>query len=172
MSIIESAIVRLCQVILWLSMTVVFLILCGNTILRYVKGSSLQWGNEVPELLFPWMVMAGVVLAAHQRAHITTTFLVEKLPFTVQRILRAGGWLIVCALYATLAVATFRMLEIVHDEKSPILGVPGSVTYACVMLGMALLALLSLSSAWRTWRSQPPALADAAGETIVPAVHW
>jgi TRAP-type transport system small permease protein len=172
MNIIESAIVRLCQAILWLSMTVVFLILCGNTILRYVKGSSLQWGNEVPELLFPWMVMAGVVLAAHHGAHITTTFLVEKLPFTAQRVLRAFGWLIVCALYATLAVATFRMLDIVHDEKSPILGVPGSVTYACVMVGMVLLALMSLSSAWRAWCSQPEALTDAAGDAIVPAVHW
>ena len=25
---------------------------------------GLQWANEVPELLFPWLVMAGVVLAA------------------------------------------------------------------------------------------------------------
>jgi hypothetical protein len=29
------------------------------------------------------------------------------------------------------------MLEIVHDEKSPILQLPGSITYACVMAGMA-----------------------------------
>ncbi len=172
MTTIERAIVRLCQVILWLSMTVIFLILCGNTILRYVKGSSLQWGNEVPELLFPWMVMAGVVLAANHGAHITTTFLIEKLPFAAQRVLRAAGWLIVAGLYATLAVATFRMLEIVHDEKSPILGVPGSVTYACVMVGMALLALLSLASAWRAWNAQPQAVTDAEGNVAVPAVHW
>ena len=44
------------------------------------------------------------------------------------------------------------MLEIVHDEKSPILQVPGSVTYGCVMVGMAMLALLALQSAWRAWR--------------------
>jgi TRAP-type transport system small permease protein len=171
MQTVERAIVRLCQVMLWISMTVIFVILCSNTILRYVKGSSLQWGNEVPELLFPWMVMAGVVLAAHQGAHITTTFLIEKLAFTAQRVLRVIGWLTVAALYATLAVATFRMLDIVHDEKSPILGVPGSLTYACVMVGMALLALLSLGSAWRAWQAQPPAV-DAAGEAAVPTVHW
>jgi TRAP-type transport system small permease protein len=171
MNTIERVIVRVCQVILWFSMTVIFLILCGNTILRYVKGSSLQWGNEVPELLFPWMVMAGVVLAAHHGAHITTTFLIEKLAFGAQRVLRVVGWLIVGALYATLAVATFRMLDIVHDEKSPILGVPGSVTYACVMVGMALLALLSLGSAWRAWHAQPPPV-NAAGDVHVPAVHW
>jgi len=57
------------------------------------------------------------------------------------------------------------MLEIVHDEKSPILQIPGSVTYACVMAGMAMLAVLALVSAWRAWR-QPPQIAD------VTEVHW
>ena len=171
---IETAITRLCQAILWISTTVIFLILCGNTILRYVRGSSLQWANEVPELLFPWMVMAGVVLAAQHGAHITTTFLVEKVPFTARRLLGVFGWLVVTGLYATLAVATWRMLEIVHDEKSPILGVPGSVTYACVMVGMALLAMLSLGTAWRAWQTQPPAAStiDAEAAPPIPAAHW
>ena len=62
---------------LWVSTSVIFVILCGNTVLRYATGSSLQWGNEVPELLFPWLVMAGVVLAAQHGAHITTTFLMD-----------------------------------------------------------------------------------------------
>jgi TRAP-type C4-dicarboxylate transport system permease small subunit len=67
------------------------------------------------------------------------------------RIVGAAGWLVVSGLYATLALATWRMLGIVHDEKSPILQVPGSITYGCVMVGMALLALLALHDAWRIW---------------------
>jgi TRAP-type C4-dicarboxylate transport system permease small subunit len=62
------------------------------------------------------------------------------------------------------------MLDIVHDEKSPILQLPGSITYACVMVGMALLAVLALQSAWRAWR--PVA---ATGIETAPAVktpHW
>ena len=39
-------------------------VLVVNTVLRYATGASLQWANEVPELLFPWLVMSGVVLAA------------------------------------------------------------------------------------------------------------
>ena len=77
------------------------------------------------------------------------------------------------ALYAVLTVATFRMLEIVHDEKSPILQIPGSVTYGCVMGGMAMLAVLALFSAWRVWQtSEQPArvsgrvAADAAGPLV------
>jgi TRAP-type C4-dicarboxylate transport system permease small subunit len=169
-SAIESAVVHLCRAVLWLTTVVIFLILAANTVLRYATGASVQWANEMPELLFPWMVMAGVVLAAVHGAHITTTFLVEALPAKARRPLAAAGWLVVAGLYGTLAVATFRMLEIVHDEKSPILQLPGSITYACVMCGMALLAVLALQSAWRAWFTQPEPAANA--EPPVPVAHW
>ena len=165
MNVLERVIATVCQALLWLSTTVIFLILAANTILRYATGASLQWANEVPELLFPWLVMSGVVLAAQHGAHITTSFLVEKLPVGARQGCAVFAWLLVCALYATLARATWLMLEIVHDEKSPILQIPGSVTYACVMAGMAMLAVLALVSAWRAWR-QPPQIAD------VTEVHW
>jgi TRAP-type transport system small permease protein len=171
MSAIERAVVGLCRAVLWISTSVIFVILCGNTLLRYATGSSLQWGNEVPELLFPWLVMAGVVLAAQHGAHITTTFLMEKLSFAMRRIVGTVGWLVVAGLYGTLSVATWRMLEVVHDEKSPILQVPGSVTYACVMGGMALLAVLALLSAWRVWTTEASAAAPDA-EPQIPAAHW
>ncbi len=165
MNVLERVIQALCQALLWLSTTVIFLILAANTILRYATGASLQWANEVPELLFPWLVMSGVVRAAQHGAHITTSFLVEKLPVGARQGCAVFAWLLVCALYATLARATWLMLEIVHDEKSPILQIPGSVTYACVMSGMGMLAVLALVSAWRAWR-QPPQVGAST------EVHW
>ncbi len=169
-SAIERGIVHLCRGVLWLSTVVIFAILVANTVLRYATGASLQWANEVPELLFPWLVMAGVVLAAVHGAHITTTFLMEALPARARRVVTALGWLVVSVLYATLAVATFRMLEIVHDEKSPILQLPGSITYACVMCGMGLLAVLALQSAWTAWSARPQPAHPV--ESAVPVAHW
>lgn len=165
---LESAIVTVCSVVMWVTTVVIFFILTANTVLRYVGGIGLQWANELPELMFPWLVMAGVVLAAEKGGHIATVFLVEALPRAWQRIVGVLGWLVVAALYGTLSKATYNMLEIVHDEKSPILQVPGSVTYACVMGGMAMLALLALQSAWKAWQ---PETSDAiGGEVQTP--HW
>lgn len=161
MQTLERGIVWIAQLILWITTVLIFVILCANTVLRYATGSSLQWANEVPEILFPWMVMGGIVIGAVHGSHITTSFLRERLAPGAQRLLSVVGSLLVCGLYGTLTVATWRMLEIVHDEKSPILGVPGSVTYGCVMGGMALLALLALGSAWRAWRGDP-VVADSA----------
>ncbi|WP_291929493.1 TRAP transporter small permease [Limnohabitans sp.] len=168
MNFIERTISVVCQVLLWISTVIIFLILAANTILRYATGASLQWANEVPELLFPWMVMAGVVLAAQHGAHITTSFLMDKLSGSVRRLWGVLGWSVVSVLYATLAVATWRMLDIVHDEKSPILQIPGSVTYGCVMTGMALLAVLALVSAWRAWQADP----HTPLSTEPAPVHW
>ena len=161
----------LCQVVLWISTSVIFVILVANTVLRYATGASLQWANEVPEFLFPWLVMSGVVLAALQGAHIATTFLMDAVSPAARRIVATLSWLVVAGLYATLSVATFNMLEIVHDEKSPILQLPGSLTYGCVMAGMAMLGVLALQSAWTSWTSAPQAV-PADGEPVVPTAHW
>ncbi len=168
MNFIERTISVVCQVLLWISTVIIFVILAANTILRYATGASLQWANEVPELLFPWMVMAGVGLAAQHGAHITTSFLMDKLSGSARRLCGVLGWCAVSVLYATLALATWRMLDIVHDEKSPILQIPGSVTYGCVMTGMALLAVLALASAWRAWQADP----NTPLSTEPAPVHW
>jgi TRAP-type C4-dicarboxylate transport system permease small subunit len=168
---IERGITVLCSVVLWISTTVIFVILVANTVLRYTTGSSLQWANEVPELLFPWLVMAGVVLAAAQGAHIATVFLMQALPAGARRIVAVLTWLVVAGLYFTVSWATYGMLDIVHDEKSPILHIPGSVTYGCVMGGMLMMALLALLSAKRAWTTAPQLPGDGDAEAP-PAPHW
>jgi TRAP-type transport system small permease protein len=167
---LERAIVGICSLVLWVTTVVIFLILTANTVLRYTGGTGLQWANELPELLFPWLVIAGVVLAAEKGSHIATVFLMEVLPQRVQRVVVAVGWLVVGALYGTLSKATYGMLDIVHDEKSPILHVPGSVTYGCVLVGMVMLALLALQSAWHAWQVPAEALPHPADELHVP--NW
>jgi TRAP-type C4-dicarboxylate transport system permease small subunit len=151
---LERAIVLVCSIVLWVTTLVIFVILSANTALRYASGASLQWANEVPELLFPWLVMAGVVLASEKGAHIATVFLVDSVSAGARRLIAVVAWTTVALLYAVLIRATWSMLEIVHDERSPILQVPGSVTYVCVLVGMVLMAALAVLAAWRAWRGQ------------------
>lgn len=170
--VIERGLIALCTVLLWLSTSVIFVILVANTVLRYATGASLQWANEVPELLFPWLVMSGVVLAAARGAHIATTFLMHTLLPAVRRIVTIVAWLAVAGLYFTVSWATYGMLDIVHDEKSAILRVPGSITYGCVMGGMVMLAVLALLSAKRAWDTKPEPDRGPDAEPVVPEAHW
>lgn len=151
---LERTIVLVCSIVLWATTVVIFLILAANTVLRYISGTSLQWANEIPELLFPWLVMSGVVLASEKGAHIATVFLVESVSASTRRIIAMVSWTAVAVLYTVLVKATWSMLEIVHDERTPILQIPTSVTYVCVMVGMAMLAVLAVLAAWRAWRRE------------------
>lgn len=144
----------ICKATLWVTASVIFFILVTNTVLRYTLGSSLQWANELPELMFPWLVMSGVVLASVQGGHIATTFLMDAVTPPMRRLVGTVGWLVVAGMYAALCWSTYGLLDIVGDERSPILQVPGSFTYGCMLGGMAMLGLLALQSSWQVFRGQ------------------
>jgi TRAP-type transport system small permease protein len=163
---LERAIGAACQAVLYLATGAIFVILCANVILRYTTGTSLQWASEVPELLFPWLVVAGVVLAVRHGNHIGVVLLTQRLPDTARRWVLAAGSAAVVALYAALAGAAWTLMPIAADELSPMLQVPGSVTIGALLLGFVLIAILTLLHVF-TARAQP----DAAHEPAVPAVH-
>jgi TRAP-type C4-dicarboxylate transport system permease small subunit len=101
------------------------------------------------------------VLAAEKGAHIATVFLVEAVKASTKRGIEIISWSAVAVMYAVLVRATWNMLEIVHDERTPILLVPTSVTYGCLMAGMLMLALLALLSAYRALRGVQVARDDS-----------
>jgi TRAP-type C4-dicarboxylate transport system permease small subunit len=147
---IDVAIGAACRGVLYLTLTLVFAILAANVALRYLAGTSLSWASELPELMFPWMIMAGVVLAAQHGSHIAVVILTQKLGVSRRWVLAAGS-LVVAVLYAALAVMSWPVLEIAADERTPILQVPGSVSIGCLMLGFVLLAIVTLCRLPAVW---------------------
>ena len=150
---IDRCIGAACRGVLYVTLAVVFVILSANVGLRYVAGTSLASASELPELLFPWMIMAGVVLAAQHGSHIAVVLLTQKLG-AARRWVLAGGSLAVAALYASLAVTAWPLMEIAADERTPILQVPGSVSVGCLMLGFVLLAVVTLCKLPEVWAGE------------------
>jgi TRAP-type C4-dicarboxylate transport system permease small subunit len=140
---IDQGIGAACRAVLYVTLGVVFCILSANVALRYVAGTSIASASELPELLFPWMIMAGVVLAAQHGSHIAVVILTQKLGPSRRWVLAAGN-VAVALMYGGLAIAGLSVMEIAADESTPILHVPGSVSVGCVLLGFALLAVVSL----------------------------
>ena len=141
---LSRVIASACAAVLYLTFGAIFFILCSDVFLRYFAGSSLRWASEIPELMFPWLVMAGVVLAAQHGAHIATTFLADAVHGKARRVIAAVGHVAIIAAYGLLAVVAAQAIPIVADERSAILGVPGSVTYICLFIGFVLIALVHL----------------------------
>ena len=141
-----------CRLVLYATLTLTFLILSITVVLRYASGSSLAWASELPELMFPWIIMSGVVLAAQHGSHIAVVLLTQRLG-SARRWVLAGGAVIVAALYLGLTWATLPLMEIAADERTPILSVPGSITVGCLMAGFVLLSVVTLTQIPALWRS-------------------
>jgi TRAP-type C4-dicarboxylate transport system permease small subunit len=150
LQLIDRAIGAACRGVLYVTLAVVFVILSANVALRYVAGTSLASASELPELLFPWMIMAGVILAAQHGSHIAIVIVTQKLKASRRWVL-AGGSLVVAVLYAGLAVTALPLMEIAADERTPILQVPGSVSVGCLVLGFAVLSLVTLCRLPQVW---------------------
>lgn len=148
---LDAAVQAVCRWILYITMVLLFVVLTVNVILRYAAGTSMQWAGEIPELVFPWMVMAGVVLAAQHGSHISIVWLTEKFSPSVRRIVKMANAAVLMIGYALLAWGTWTLMPIVHTEHSHVLGVPTSVTYGCMLAGFLALVATSFTQAWRVW---------------------
>ena len=151
---IDGAVQLVCRWILYATMVFLFVVLTVNVALRYIGGTSMQWAGEVPELVFPWMVMAGVVLAAQHGTHISIVWLTEKFSPGTRRFFLLLNATLLFAGYGFLAWGTMTLLPIVHTEHSHVLGIPTSVTYGCMLLGFTALMLTSFTQALRAWANQ------------------
>lgn len=161
---LDRIIGAVCRGVLYLTMSIVFLILSINVGLRYVAGTSLSWASELPELLFPWMIVAGVILAAQHGSHIAVVIVTQKLPENLRRWVLSTGSLIVIGLYGYMACIAWPLMEIAHDERTPVLQVPGSVSVWALMLGFFLLAIVTLIRLPRVWNPALHANLEHAGD--------
>lgn len=144
-----------CRFVLYATLTIMFVILTANVALRYVMGTSLSWASELPELLFPWLIMAGVILGAQHGSHIAVVIITQRLGASRRWVLAAGA-LLVAVMYLGLCWAAWPLYEISTDEYTPMLHVPGSVTVGCLMGGFIMLAATTLL--------QLPAILRSTGE--------
>ena len=170
LQLVDRAIGAVSRGVLYVTLAVVFAILSANVALRYVAGTSLASASELPELLFPWMIMAGVVLAAQHGSHIAVVILTQKLGASRRWVLAAGS-LVVAVLYAALAVTAWPLMEIAADERSPILQVPGSVSVGCLVIGFALLSIVTLCKLPEVWAGVEEPHGHEEADIEVAATH-
>ena len=66
----DRLIPRLCRFIVLVTGIALTILLTGNVVARYVMASGgIDAAQELPELLFPWFIVAGIALAAQAGGH-------------------------------------------------------------------------------------------------------
>ncbi|MGE4371989.1 MAG: TRAP transporter small permease [Xanthobacter sp.] len=138
-----------------------FIILMLEVVVRYLTTQGLGWPAEMPNLLFPWLVMGGIVLAAQRGSHIAVTALLDKLPASVARLLLLVMQLIITGTFAYLGWVGIKILAITGSETYPISGLSSSWAYLAVVVGFFGIALTALTTAVRVLIANDPRLVRA-----------
>jgi TRAP-type transport system small permease protein len=147
---VDRLITAICRFVLLVTGIALTVIMTASVAARYVLAKGgIDWGQELPERLFPWFIVAGVALAAQAGGHMSVEWLLGKFDTTGRRWLLLFGNAIVIVAYLVLCQQALEVAEIAKMEKSPVLGLPGSHGYWAIALGCLLLALATICSSVR-----------------------
>lgn len=120
------------------------LTLMAGVIVRYVLSSSLAWSAELPLILFPWLVMGGIVMAAVQHEHLGVDYVVRQLPAKVQRIIAVTMQALIAVTMTTLIVQSQPILQFMQYQTTPVLGWSATVAFYSLPAGALCLTVLSI----------------------------
>ena len=155
----DRVVALICRLALLVTGTALLVILFGNVVARYALHSGgFSFAQELPERLFPWIIAAGVALAAQHGGHMSVEWLLERSGRHAQRLLIVGGNLLVILSYLVLCRQALFVASIASAERSPVLGLPGSHGYWAIAAACIFLVLATASITVRVWLLGPDAL--------------
>jgi TRAP-type C4-dicarboxylate transport system permease small subunit len=129
-----------------LALVLLFLSLGAEVIVRYLTTQGLGWPSEMPNLLFPWLVMGGVVLAAQHGAHISVTLVLDLLGRERARILLLIMQVLVAGTFFYLAYIGLAVIEVTGSEVYPVTGVAARWAYLALIAGFVGVGLTAITT--------------------------
>jgi TRAP-type C4-dicarboxylate transport system permease small subunit len=123
-----------------------FVSLMAEVVVRYLTNQGMGWPTEMPNILFPWLVMGGIVLAAQRGQHIAVTAIQGWLGRGGNRLLLIGHQALIAATFFYLAWIGLDVIEITGSENYPVTGISAKWAYLAMIVGFVGLGLTALST--------------------------
>lgn len=138
------------------SLVAMFVSLMVEVIVRYATDQGLGWPTEMPNILFPWLVMSGIVLAAQRGQHIAVTAINGWLGRSGNRVLLLGQQVLVAATFFYLAWIGLGVVEITGGEEFPVTGISARWAYMALIVGFVGLGVTALTTFARLLQAEDP----------------
>lgn len=121
-------------------MAVLFAAVIAQVFARYVLNFSFAWSEELPTLLFGWLVFLGAAAGFAEGRHLGITFTQDWLPSRLRQSLRVGIHLVIFAFLVFCIVTGWKLASIFGHYDFVVLPISRYWLFAAVPLG-ALLAV-------------------------------
>ncbi len=138
----KSRVIRTLDKVEDFCLTVMFAAMVGiiffQVIMRYAFNNSLSWSEELGKFLFVWISWLGIGIGHRRKEHIRITFLVDKLPYKLNKLVEAIMELILIAICGVTMYYGIYMVQI--QMNIPYAGIKISTAwgYLSVVLGCML----------------------------------
>ena len=142
------------------AVVLIFLALMAEVVVRYFTSAGLGWPNEVPNLLFPWLIMGGIVIGAHRGAHIAAEFIRLFLSREQLRLLMMFIHLLVAVAFAARAWLSLSVIAITRTQVFPITGIGQGWAYGSMLFGFGGIAIASRVNTVRVAFAADPGALD------------
>ncbi|APO79788.1 TRAP dicarboxylate transporter protein DctQ subunit (plasmid) [Rhizobium etli 8C-3] len=144
------AFARVVIIVTGIALTVVTTI---NVVVRYASaGGGLSFAQELPMLMFPWFIIAGIVIAAQAGGHMAVEWLYDKLDGRARTTALVVANAISIAAFLVLAYQATVVAEIAGAEHSPVLQLPNSIGYYSLSIGAVLVSIVTVAATTRVLR--------------------
>ncbi len=150
------------------AITSIFLALMAEVVIRYFTTSGLGWPNEVPNLLFPWLVMGGIVVAAQRGIHIAAEAIRGFLNIRRLRVLLMAIHAMVMVSFIYLAWLSLQVIAITKTQVFPMTGLGQAWAYSALLFGFGGIAIASVVNLVRAAFAPDPASLNQPDPEHVP----
>jgi TRAP-type C4-dicarboxylate transport system permease small subunit len=160
-NIIDLTIEVTSKIIAVTTLVVMFFSLMAVVVVRYVTNQGMGWPTEIPSLLFPWLMMSGIVLAAQYGKHIAVETIRAFLSTNANRIIMMALQLVVICTFFYLAQVGLFVIEITGTETFPVTKISAKWAYLSIIVGFIALGLTGLTTFFRLLLADDPLLVRA-----------
>lgn len=143
---VDSAVVAIGVVTVIAALVAMFVSLMAEVAVRYLTNQGMGWPTEMPNILFPWLVMGGIVLAAQRGQHIAVTAIQGWLGRGGNRVLLIAHQVLIAATFFYLAWVGLDVIEITGSEIYPVTGISAKWAYLAMIAGFVGLGLTALTT--------------------------
>ena len=145
---------RLLEVVLVLSMVVMFVLVFINVMLRIFFNSGIDFAEEVPRFAFIWMTFIGAVIGMRRHAHLGVDMIVRLLPVFGRKVCWGISQTImaICSLY--MLYGTWVQHDILKANVSAVMQMSMLYVYGVSYLTGAVITFLCASNLLRLFLGQ------------------
>ncbi len=149
------------------------ILLFMQVVTRYVFNYSLAWTEEIAVIMFIWMCYLGFSGAVSHRKQLRIDALINAMPFKIKKTMMIASEvfnMLFCGLMIWPMITIVNMMGLSHT-KTNMLGIPMTISYAILPIGMVLMIIRCLQECKKLYHEEEKVLGTSKPQIDLEAIE-